>query len=65
MYEDYDRALFNSWAANTTPDIIFTSPGTHDCMHYPAEHYHHGLEMRRYAEHLHLVSCMQLFGTHA
>jgi hypothetical protein len=56
MYEDYDRALFNSFAANNTPNIIVTSPGTHDCMHYPAEFYHHGLQMRRYAEHLQSVS---------
>ena len=33
--------------------MLVTSPGTHDCMHYPAEFYHHGLEMRRYAQHLH------------
>lgn len=60
MYEDYDRALFNSFAANSTPNIIVTSPGTHDCMHYPAEYYHHGLQMKRYAEHLHLVRLLLL-----
>lgn len=55
MYEDYDRALFYSFAADNTPNIIVTSPGTHDCMHYPAEYYHHGLQMKRFAEHLHSV----------
>ena len=53
--QDYDRQLFNSFAAGRTPDLIITSPGAHDCFHYPAEYSHHGLELRRYYQHLHLV----------
>ena len=53
--QDYDRQLFNSFAAGRTPDLIITSPGAHDCFHYPAEYAHHGLELRRYYQHLHLV----------
>lgn len=56
MYEDYDRTLFNDFAVNTTPHILVTSPGTHDCMHYPAEYYHHGLQMRRFAQHMHMLN---------
>jgi hypothetical protein len=55
LYEDYDRALFGGLPANGTPSLLVTSPGTHDCMHYPAEFFHHGLEMRRFAQHMHLV----------
>ena len=53
--QDYDRQLFNSFAAGRTPDLIITSPGAHDCFHYPAEYSHHSLELRRYYQHLHLV----------
>ena len=53
--QDYDRQLFNSFAAGKTPDLIITSPGAHDCFHYPVELAHHGLELRRYYQHLHLV----------
>lgn len=55
--QDYDRQLFNGFLAGKTPDIIITSPGAHDCVHYPAEWYHHGLEMRRYYQDLHRVRC--------
>lgn len=38
MYEDYDRALFNSWAGEAGvagPDYVVVSPGAHDCFHEP------------------------------
>ena len=57
MLQDYDRQLFNGFLARRTPDILITSPGAHDCLHYPAEYQHHGLEMQRYYQHLRLVRC--------
>lgn len=42
-YEDYDRALFKSWAVEGGPDYVIVSPGAHDCFHEPevraAEHF--------------------------
>ena len=35
MYEDYDRALFNSWEKEGGPDFLVLSPGAHDCYHDP------------------------------
>ncbi|KAK9908144.1 hypothetical protein WJX75_003271 [Coccomyxa subellipsoidea] len=52
-YEDYDRALFKSWAVEGGPDYVIVSPGAHDCFHEPEDHKHHALQLGRLARHLH------------
>lgn len=59
MYEDYDRALFNSWAGEAGvagPDYVLVSPGAHDCFHEPEDWKHHVLQLQKLAKHLHQLN---------
>ncbi|CAK0784612.1 hypothetical protein CVIRNUC_007816 [Coccomyxa viridis] len=61
MYEDHDRALFDSWQQKGGPHYVVVSPGGHDCYHNPEDYEYHSVEAVRLAKHLHMLPAIVIW----